>query len=214
MPTKRTNTYIATIPMVNEQTTIEVKKVLEQIFGWVVLRGRNKDRKSVLGNRWYRDTQNDIPWRYAQYIDVYLHPKNPNYQKSQRGLGIQRQNVSMLTKGLAASLGKMNMGYADYQKLADIGKVMSKTASQKTITKLQPGEWGYIVQELIDFIERQGDATYTELHNHYKKITNGSNSFSHCLKNLTNADPNRRCRRYIVKQGKKYCSGNYIVKHI
>ena len=207
---KRTNTYIATIPMVNEQTTIEVKKVLEQIFGWVVLRGRNKDRKSVLGHYWRRHSQNDIPWRYAQYIDVYLHPKNPNYKKAQRGEGINRTNVSMLTKSWAASLGKMNMGYADYQKMLD----MDKPASQKTITKLQPGEWGYYVQEMIDFIERQGDATYTELHNHYKKITNGSNSFSHCLQNLRKADPNRRCRRYIVKQGKRYCSGNYIVKYI
>ena len=196
--------------MVNEQTTIEVKKVLEQIFGWVVLRGRNKDRKSVLGNSWHKWTQNDIPWRKAQYIDVYLHPQNPNYKKAQKGEGISRQNVSMLTKSWAASLGKMNMGYADHQKMLDMGKPVS----QKTITKLQPGEWGYYVQELIDFVERQGDATYTELHNHYKKITNGSNSFSHCLQNLVKADPNRRCRRYIVKQGKQYCKGNYIVKHI
>lgn len=210
MPTQRTNTYIATIPMVNEATTIEVKKVLEQIFGWVVLRGRNKDRKSVLGNGWYKWTQNDIPWRKAQYIDVYLHPKNPNYKKAQNGEGINRRNVSMLTKNMGASLGKMNMGYAEYQSKVDLTKRKLKNQA----TKLQPGEWGYYVQELIDFIERQGDATYTELHNHYKKITNGSNSFSHCLQNLVNADPNRRCRRYIVKQGKQYCKGNYIVKYI
>ena len=196
--------------MKNVEQVIEVKKTLEQIFGWVVLRGRHSDRKKALGNSWYVGKQNDIPWRYAQYIDVYLHPKNPNYKKAQKGEGISRRNVSMLTKNMGASLGKMNMGYAEYQSKVDL----TKKKLRNQATKLQPGEWGYYVQELIDFIERQGDATYTELHNHYKKITNGSNSFSHCLQNLVNADPNRRCRRYIVKQGKQYCKGNYIVKYI
>jgi hypothetical protein len=207
---KRTSTYIATIPMVNEVTTIEVKKVLEQIFGWVRLRGRHKDRKSILGNAWHKWTQNDIPWRKAQYIDIYLHPKNPNYKSANKGLGIQRQNLSTMTKNLGAVLGRLGIGYAEYQSKIDFAKSVNK----KVNSKLQPGDWGYYVQELIDFVERNGSASHTELHNHYKKITGGSNSFSHCLINLRNPDPNRRCRRYIEKQGKRFCSGNYIVKYL
>ena len=40
MASNRTSNYIATIPMKNEEQVLEVKKVLEQIFGWVTLRGR------------------------------------------------------------------------------------------------------------------------------------------------------------------------------
>jgi hypothetical protein len=206
---QRTNTYIVTIPMKNEEQVIEVKKVLEQIFGWVVLRGRHKDRKSILGNAWHKWTQNDIPWRMAQYIDIYLHPKNPNYKSVTKGLGIKRQNL-LDKKTLGAVLGKMGIGFADYQAQIDLAKSVNK----KVNSKLQPGDWGYITQELIDFVERQGDATHTELHNHYRKITGGHNSFSHHLANLRNPDPNRRCRRYIEKQGKRFCSGNYIVKYL
>jgi len=206
---QRTNTYIVTIPMKNEEQVIEVKKVLEQIFGWVRLRGRHKKRKAVLGNAWHKCTQNDIPWRMAQYIDIYLHPKNPNYKSVTKGLGIKRQNL-LDTKSLGAVLGKMGIGFADYQAQIEL----AKSVYNKVNSKLQPGDWGYYVQELIDFVERNGSASHTELHNHYKKITGGSNSFSHCLINLRNPDPNRRCRRYLEKQGKRFCSGNYIVKYL
>ena len=90
----RTNTFIARIPMKNVEQVIEVKKTLEQIFGWVVLRGRHSDRKSVLGNKWGKWRQNDIPWRKAEYIDIYLHPKNPNYDSVFKGKGIKRQNIN------------------------------------------------------------------------------------------------------------------------
>jgi hypothetical protein len=108
-------------------------------------------------------------------------------------------------------IGQVGLGYYDVEKAKN---AFRKQKYQSKLTKLQPGDWGYIVQELLDFIERQGDATHTELHNHYRKITNGSNSFSHCLKNLRKADPNRRCKRYLQKQGKRFCKGNYIVKHL
>jgi hypothetical protein len=72
MAANRTSNYIATIPMKNEEQVLEVKKVLEQIFGWVTLRGRHSDRKSVVKG-WGRSRQNDVPWRQSQYIDIYLH---------------------------------------------------------------------------------------------------------------------------------------------
>ena len=208
---KRTNTYIATIPMKNEEQVLETKKVLEQIFGWVVLRGRHRNRKSVLGNGWHRRSQNDIPWRKAQYIDVYLHPKNENYLSVYNGKGIKRQNTSNATNLIghyARVSGMARKGLADFYSALTTKKI------QTNLPKLQPGDWGYIVQELIDFVERQPSATHTELHNHYRKITNGSNSFSPCLRNLRNADPNRRCKRWLVKNGNRYCKGVYIVKYL
>jgi len=89
MSINRTKNFIATIPMKSEEQVIEIKKVLEQIFGWVVLKGRHSDRKSVVKN-WMKWKQNDVPWRLAQYIDVYLHPKNPNYNSTK---GIHRQTM-------------------------------------------------------------------------------------------------------------------------
>lgn len=204
---KRSKYYIATIPMKSEEQVIEVKKVLEQIFGWVTLKGRSKNRKTILGNAWRRGAQNDIPWRRAEYIDVYLHHANPNRKNPN---GIVRQNTNTLVN-TAKSIGQVGLGYYDVEKAKT---AFRKQKYQSKRTKLQPGDWGYTTQELIDFVERQGDATHTELHNHYRKITNGSNSFSHILANLRNADPNRRCKRYLQKQGKRFCSGNYIVKKV
>ena len=204
---KRSKFYIATIPMKSEEQVIEVKKVLEQIFGWVTLRGRHQYRKSLLGKQWRRGSQNDIPWRRAQYIDVYLDHANPNRLNA---TGMTRMNMGMINNPVR-SMARVGMGYYDVVKDS---KAYRKQKYNSKLTKLQPGDWGYIAQEMIDFVERQGDATHTELHNHYRKITNGSNSFSHCLENLRIANPNRRCNRYIQKQGKRFCKGNYIVKHI
>ena len=204
---KRSKYYIATIPMKSEEQVIEVKKVLEQIFGWVTLRGRSQNRKLILGDSWRKHSQNDIPWRRAEYIDVYLHHANPNRNNPN---GIVRQNMGMINNPVR-SMGRVGLGYYDVEKAK---KAFRKQKYNSKLTKLQPGDWGYIVQEMLDFIERQGDATFTEMHDHYRKITNGSNSFSHHLENMRKADPNRRCRRYIQKQGKRFCSGNYIVKYI
>ena len=203
---KRSKYYIATIPNTGEQTVIEVKKVLEQIFGWVTLRGRSKNRKLILGDSWRKHSQNDIPWRRAEYIDVYLHHANPNRLNH---YGIVRQNTDIKSTAKVKAIGRVGLSYYDVEKAK---KAFRKQKYQSKRTKLQPGDWGYIVQEMIDFVERQGDATHTEMHDHYRKITNGSNSFSHCLANLRIADPNRRCKRYLQKQGKRFCKGNYIVK--
>ena len=240
MAANRTSNYIATIPMKNEEQVLEVKKVLEQIFGWVTLRGRHSDRKKVLGRSWSKSKQNDIPWRQSQYIDIYLHHANPNRMRLWKKQGMVRSNLQLNNTSvmIARMLGNMGLSLADGVKNQQQSKqsdpmiaIMNlhhqtkmqdpaykrkemKRKYQNKSYKLQPGDWGYIAQELIDFVERQGDATHTELHDHYRKITNGSNSFSHCLANLRVDDPNRRCKRYIQKQGKRFCKGNYIVKHI
>lgn len=91
---KRTSTYICTIPFYSERQVLEMKETLVQIFGWVRLRGRASDRKHILGDRWYKGTQNDIPWRKAERIAIYLHPKNPNYQSVNEGKGMKRMNLN------------------------------------------------------------------------------------------------------------------------
>jgi hypothetical protein len=117
MSSNRTKNFIATIPMKNEEQVIEIKKVLEQIFGWVVLKGRHSDRKSVVTN-WRKFAQNDVPWRKAEYIDVYLHPKNPNYDSK---TGIKRQNMELTSLSVitARILGRLKLSLADghYNKL-------------------------------------------------------------------------------------------------
>ncbi len=107
----RTKNYIATIPMKSEEQVIEIKKVLEQIFGWVVLKGRHNNRKSVVTN-WRKWAQNDVPWRKAEYIDIYLHPKNPNYDSK---TGIKRQNMRYNNSNVvnARILGNMKRSFAD-----------------------------------------------------------------------------------------------------
>jgi len=64
-----------------------------------------------------------------------------------------------------------------------------------------------VTQAILDMVERQGDATYTEMQDYYRK-TFGSNSFSHILKSLIIPYKNRPTRRYLVKT----TSGNYELK--
>ena len=64
-----------------------------------------------------------------------------------------------------------------------------------------------VTQSILDFVQLQGDATYTEMQDFYRK-TFGSNSFSHILKSLILPYKNRATRRYLVKMG----NGNYEVR--
>ena len=64
-----------------------------------------------------------------------------------------------------------------------------------------------ITQAILNFVQLQGDATYTEMQNFYRKEF-GSNSFSHILKSLIIPYKNRTTRRYLTKMA----NGNYEVK--
>ena len=212
---KRTSTYIATIPMKNIEQVIEVKKTLEQIFGWVVLRGRNSDRKKVLGDGYRRGTQNDIPWRKAERIDIYLHPKNPNYESAGKGKGIQRQNLRTFNVG-AMMLGMQGRGFYDayLQTLSEKGKRNPKFLRKMMLEKyqdksykLQKGDWGYVTQSILDFVEQKGRATFTEMKTYYDVVLRGKSqmenggSFIHHLQSLVKIVNvyNRRCKRLLVK---------------
>jgi len=242
MPAGRTSNYIATIPMKSEEQVMEVKKVLEQIFGWVTLRGRHADRKSVLGNHWSKSRQNDIPWRKAQYIDIYLHYENPNRMRLWQKQGMIRNNLQLNNTNVmvARMIGNMGMGLSDVvkhqketmqkdalqavQSIWNIVKTKDPKYTRKEMKrryhnksyKLQPGDWGYITQALLDFTEKYGRVTFSELKEYYDVILRGNShmikggSFTHHLQALTrviNAQ-NRRCRRYLVKTT---TDGKYIV---
>ena len=244
MPAVRTSNYIATIPMKNEEQVLEVKKVLEQIFGWVTLRGRHSDRKSVVKG-WSKSRQNDVPWRQSQYIDIYLHHANPNRMRIWKKQGMERKNLQLNNTNviIARTLGSMGHSLADgvkhteqskpssplmairelqYQTQMNDPKYKRKQMKRKYHNKsykLQKGDWGYITQELLNFVERNGRVSFSYLKAYYDIILRGNTtlqkggSFTHhlqALSRLINAK-NRRCRRYLVKDSNdgKYLIGNY-----
>ena len=233
MAANRTSNYIATIPMKNEEQVLEVKKVLEQIFGWVTLRGRHSDRKSVVKG-WYKSSQNDVPWRVAQYIDIYLHGENPNRQRISQKKGMERKNLQLNDTNvmIARTLGSMGYSLADgvkhaqqsrpssplmaikelqYQtKMQDpkfVRKEMKRKYNNKSY-KLQPGDWGYIAQELLDYTYLCNKVTFTQLKKHYDIVIRGNSSlqnggsFIHHLQSLVSPANalGRRCKRYLHKE--------------
>jgi len=211
MSINRTKTFIATIPMKSEEQVIEIKKVLEQIFGWVVLKGRHNNRKSVVTN-WSVGKQNDVPWRKATYIDIYLHPKNPNYNSSK---GIHRQNMKLNDSNvvIARMLGNMKLGLADghYNTIQGKGSSVYQTIinlyyqnKQKVVVtqtpKVHPRSkqpYGQITKQIYQFMKVRHDASFTEMKTFYdvdirgnKTILNGG-SFIHHHQSLTKRSAKR-----------------------
>ena len=199
MASNRTSNYIATIPMKNEEQVLEVKKVLEQIFGWVTLRGRHSDRKSVVKS-WSKSRQNDVPWRVAQYIDIYLHSANPNRMRIYQKKGMERKNLSMSDNNviIARTLGSMGYSLADgvkhteqskpssplmairelqYQNQMKDPKFVRKEMKRKYKNKgyiLKQGDWGFIAQELLDHAYLCSNVTFTKLKTFYDVSLRGN----------------------------------------
>ena len=199
MASNRTSNYIATIPMKNEEQVLEVKKVLEQIFGWVTLRGRHSDRKSVVKS-WGRSRQNDVPWRVAQYIDIYLHHDNPNRIRIWKKQGMERKNLQLNDTNvmIARTLGSMGYSLADgvkhtkesrpssplmairelqYQTQMKDPKFQRKEMKRKYMNKsykLQKGDWGYIAQELLDYTYLCNRVSFSQLKSHYDIVMRGN----------------------------------------
>lgn len=199
MASNRTSNYIATIPMKNEEQVLEVKKVLEQIFGWVTLRGRHSDRKSVVKG-WGKSRQNDVPWRVAQYIDIYLHHDNPNRIRIWKKQGMERKNLQLNDTNvmIARTLGSMGYSLADgvkhtkqskpssplmaikelqYQTNMQDPKFQRKEMKRKYQNKsyrLQKGDWGYIAQELLDYTYLCNKVSFSQLKSHYDIVMRGN----------------------------------------
>jgi hypothetical protein len=73
-------------------------------------------------------------------------------------------------------------------------------------------ERGFVTQTLLDYVDKKGAASYSELQTYYRQITGGSNSFSHILDNLRTPYKNRKTQRYIAKEGKRYTDALYVIK--
>jgi len=77
--------------------------------------------------------------------------------------------------------------------------------------KLVRGEWGWVGQELLDFVECNSGGVlgngvrFTDMQNYYQLKIRGfsdkerGGSFIHHLHNLKRQEPKRRCGRYLVK---------------
>ena len=63
---------IMTVQYESELQIIAIKKMLEAIYESPIRpRGRHSDRKKMLGGRWRKWAQNDIPWRKAERVTFY-----------------------------------------------------------------------------------------------------------------------------------------------
>ena len=62
-----------------------------------------------------------------------------------------------------------------------------------------------VSQFILDFVEKHGIVSYSEMNDAYRAYTGGSNSFSHILKALRIPYKNRPTRRFLVKR----TDGNY-----
>jgi CRISPR/Cas system-associated protein Csm6 len=65
-----------------------------------------------------------------------------------------------------------------------------------------------VSQFILNFVEANGEVTFTEMNDMYKAYTKGSNSFSHILKALLIPYKNRPTQRYLAKT----INGKYIIK--
>jgi hypothetical protein len=64
---------IMTVQYESELQIIAIKKMLEAIYESPIRpRGRHSDRKKVLGGKWRKWAQNDIPWRKAETVSFYI----------------------------------------------------------------------------------------------------------------------------------------------
>jgi hypothetical protein len=147
--------------------------------------------------------------------------------------GMERKNLQLNDKNvmIARMLGSMGHSLADgvkhseqskgipalqaikslqYQTQMQDPKFQRKEMKRKYMNKnykLQPGDWGFIAQSLLDFTEKYGKATFTELKEYYDVILRGNSnmisggSFIHHLHSLLDEDnaKGRRCNRYLVK---------------
>ena len=65
-----------------------------------------------------------------------------------------------------------------------------------------------VSQKILDFVEKHGAVSYGAMNQEYRRLTNGSNSFSHILKALQIPYKNRPTFRYI----KQIARGTYVVR--
>ena len=100
----------------------------------------------------------------------------------------------------------------DEQRYDDSHMLTSFPIVDPFTSKRPTKERGWIVQAMLDYVDTMGARTHGQMENYYKFITNGSNSFSHCLINLKVPYKNRKTQRYLAKEGKKGSNAKWVVK--
>jgi len=80
--------------------------------------------------------------------------------------------------------------------------------------RIKKGQYGWITQEILDFVYLNGEVSYKEMDTHYLMVCQGkpayqrSSSFNHHWVNLIKPSTKRRCRRYLIKgSNRKYTIG-------
>ena len=64
--------FILNVKFESEEQILSIKTALSSALGCQVRpRGRYSNRKAVLGYKWAKWTQNDIPWRLAENVSFY-----------------------------------------------------------------------------------------------------------------------------------------------
>jgi len=100
----------------------------------------------------------------------------------------------------------------DEQRYEDSHMLTSFPITDPFASKRPTKERGWIVQAMLDYVDTMGARTHGQMENYYKFITNGSNSFSHCLLNLKVPYKNRKTQRYLAKEGKRGSNAKWVVK--
>jgi hypothetical protein len=70
---QRTSKYLGSLPMYDVEGINDFREYLKEVHGVtsIRIRGRHDNRKKALGRKWAARTQNDIPWRQAQWVSFY-----------------------------------------------------------------------------------------------------------------------------------------------
>jgi hypothetical protein len=157
---------------------------------------------------------------------------------------MERKNLSMSDNNviIARTLGSMGYSLADgvkhseqskpssplmairelqYQTQMKDPKFQRKEMKRKYMNKsykLQPGDWGFIAQELLDYTYLCNKVSFSQLKSHYDIVMRGNatiqkgGSFIHHLHSLIDARNaiGRRCGRYLYKD----TDGKYKVSNI
>ena len=96
---------------------------------------------------------------------------------------------------------------AKYERAFSIHIVTNEEADEDAGIN-QSDKFNGVSQFILDFVEANGEVSFTEMNDMYKAYTKGSNSFSHILKALQIPYKNRPTRRYLVR----HHLGGYMVR--
>ena len=114
------------------------------------------------------------------------------------------------SQSFLAKLQKAAERYSDEVRVKHIH--IEEDAFKKVLSSVEEPtneKFNGVSQFILDFVEANGEVSFTEMNDMYKAYTNGSNSFSHILKALQIPYKNRTTRRYL----KQIARGTYVIDY-